>query len=183
MPAAAAGVSRGMAPGTLAWGLSAGSSVDPATCTTALTVVDVPPAHHDATSWVNEEVSFLQDVVVLQDAAAARAAFRALVTVVDECPRYALVDGGEVRTAWVTEPALEGQGVFPSIVQDVTAESGGDTLQQTTGHLLVGNTIATWTASAPTAQDREDAVEVLGEPAALSAAVEERALAAVRSLP
>ncbi len=183
VPAAAAGVSRGLVPGTIAWGLPAGSTVDPPSCTTAVTIVEAPPVHHDATSWVNEEVSFVQDVVVLPDAAAARAAFRALVTVLDECPRYAQLDGGAVRTSWVAEPALEGQGVFPAIVHDVTAEAGGATLQQTTGHVLVGNAIVTWTAAAPTAQDREKAVELLGEPAELSAAVEQRALAAVRTLP
>ncbi|MCC2315193.1 hypothetical protein [Cellulomonas xiejunii] len=182
VPAAATGVSRGLEPGSQPWGLRDGAQVDPASCTAAVTVVSVPPSHHDATSWGNAEFTFEEDVVLLLDPAAARAAFRALVTTVDECPRYALVEPGTDGTRWTAEPALEGQGVFPAIVHDVVAEVDGDTFQQTTGHVLVGNAILTWTATALEAEDREQARAVLGVPAELSEMVERRALAAVRGI-
>jgi hypothetical protein len=182
VPAAAGGVSRGLEPGSRPWGLRDGAHVEPAACTAAVTVVSVPPAHHDATSWGNEEFTFEEDVVLLLDPAAARAAFRTLVTPIDKCPRYALVEPGTDGTRWTAEPALEGQGVFPAIVHDVTAEVDGDTFQQTTGHVLVGNAILTWTATALEAEDREAARVVLGEPAELSEMVERRALAAVRGI-
>ena len=180
---AAAGVTRTIEPGTVAWGLPAGSTVEPASCRSAVTVVELPPAHFDATTWANDELTFEQDVVVLLDAAAARAAFRALVTVVDECPRYMRVDAEGGGVTWNADPALEGQGVLPAIVQDVTEQRAGDTEQQTTGHVLVGNAILTWTATAQGASDRQEAQAVVGEPADLSMMVEERALAAVRALP
>lgn len=180
---AATGVSRGLEPGTRPWGLPEGAVVEPASCTAAVTVVSTPPSHHDATSWVDDGLTFEQDVVLLLDAAAARAAFRALVTTVDECPRYAQVVPGADGPRWTADPALEGQGVFPAIVHDLTAEVEGDTYQQTTGHVLVGNAILTWTATALAAGDREEARDALGEPADLSAMVEQRALAAVRGLP
>lgn len=176
-------VTRGVEPGSRPWGLPAGSSVEPASCTAAVTVVSTPPTFHDATSWVGDELMIEQDVVLLLDAAAARAAFRALVTTVDECPRYAQVVEGVDGARWTADPALEGQGVFPAIVHDVTAQVEGDTFEQTTGHVLIGNAILTWTATALTADGREDATAVLGEPADLSAMVERRALAAVRGLP
>ncbi|MBO0901015.1 hypothetical protein J1G43_13690 [Cellulomonas sp. zg-ZUI22] len=185
VPAAVDGVTRRVEPGTVPWGLPEGSRVDPESCTTAVTVVGTAPTHHDATAWGNEEMTFVEDVVVLLDAAAARASFRALVTVVDECPRYALLDADGGRTTWTAEPALEGQGVFPAIVQEITVRTGEDdeTRQQTTGHVLVGNAIVTWTATALRAEARDDAQAALGTPAELSAMVEQRALSAVRALP
>lgn len=183
VPAAVDGVTRRVEPGTVPWGLPEGSRVDPESCTTAVTVVGTPPTHHDATAWGNEEMTFVEDVVVLLDAAAARASFRALVTVVDECPRYTLVDAAGGRTTWTAEPALEGQGVFPAIVQEITVQTGDDdTRQQTTGHVLVGNAIVTWTATALRAEARDDAQAALGTPADLSEMVEQRALSAVRAL-
>ncbi len=182
VPAAAAGLERGLAPGELAWGLPEGSSVEPASCTLAVTVVEAPPVHFDAMSWVNDDVSFAQDVVLLTDRAAAREAFRALVTTVDECPEYRQVNPGVDGSTWTTEPAIEGQGVFPAIVQEVTATAEGDDLSQVTGHVLVGNTIVTWTATALTAHGRDEARAALGLPEELAVVVQDRALAAVRAL-
>lgn len=182
VPAAAAGVGRGLEPGTSTWGLPEGAVVEPPECLPAVTVVTSPPVHHDAQSWGNDEMTFEQDVVVLPDAAAASDAFRALVTTVDACARYTRVVPGAAGTTWTAEPALEGQGVFPAIVQDVTAVTEGVAVPQVTGHVLVGNAVVTWTASAPTAADAQAAHAVLGSSAELSAVVESRALAAVRAL-
>lgn len=182
VPGAAGGVRRGVEPGTRPWGLPEGTTVDPASCAVAVTVTQAPPSHHDATSWTSDDVVVEQDVVVLLDRAAAQAAFRALVTTVDGCPRYTqTAAGGETRT-WTAEPAIEGQGVFPAIVHDAQLQVGERTLQQTSGHLLVGNAIVTWTATARTAEDRDRARDALGDPAELGALVERRALAAVRGL-
>lgn len=182
VPGAADGVTRGREPGANPWGLPGGAAVDPASCTAAVTIVTTPPLHHDATSFHNDVLTYEQDVVLLLDAAAARAAFRALVTTVDECPEYAQVVPDADGARWTAEPALEGQGVFPAIVHDVTLRTGDRTLQQTSGHVLVGNAIVSWTASARTAEDRESAQKVVGPPADLADVVERRALAAVRGL-
>lgn len=182
VPGAADGVTRGREPGGNPWGLPDGAAVDPTSCTAAVTIVTTPPVHHDATSFQNDVLTYEQDVVLLLDAAAARAAFRALVTTVDECPEYAQVTRDADGVRWTAEPALEGQGVFPAIVRDLTVAVEGDTFHQTTGHVLVGNAILTWTATALDAQDRDAATTVLGTPAELSEVAERRALAAVRGL-
>ena len=182
VPGAADGVTRGLEPGANPWGLPSGAAVDPASCTAAVTIVTTPPLHHDATSFYNDVLTYEQDVVLLLDAAAARAAFRALVTTVDECPEYAQVTPDADGARWTAEPALEGQGVFPAIVRDLTVQVEGDTFHQTTGHVLVGNAILTWTATALGAKDRDAATTVLGTPAELSEVAERRALAAVRGL-
>ncbi|WP_136520677.1 sensor domain-containing protein [Cellulomonas telluris] len=183
VPAAEAGVTQGLAPGVTPWGLPTGGAVDPAECTAAVTVVAAPPVAHDALAWGNEEVQVAQDVVVLPDPAAARAAFAALVTTADQCPTFTVHDaaGGEVR--WVTQPAIEGQGVLPAIVQEVRVQDGdSEPRARYVGHTLVGNAIVTWSATARDPGARERASEVLGATDQLAGAVEERALAAVRSL-
>ncbi|ADG74075.1 hypothetical protein Cfla_1171 [Cellulomonas flavigena DSM 20109] len=182
LPGAADGVTRGREPGANPWGLPAGAVVDPASCTAAVTIVTAPPLHHDAASFQNDVLTYEQDVVLLLDAAAARAAFRALVTTVDECPEYTQVTPDVDGVRWAAEPALEGQGVFPAIVRDLTVQVEGDTFHQTTGHVLVGNAILTWTATALDAEDRDAATAVLGTPDRLSEVAERRALAALRGL-
>lgn len=182
VPGADSRIERVRSAGPEAWGLPAGTTVEPAACTVAVTTVPEPPVHHDTTSWVADDLTVEQDVVVLLDAAAARAAFRALVTTVDGCPRYGLVAPEGDGPTWTADPALEGQGLFPAIVHDVTARVEGDTFHQTSGYVLVGNAILSWSATALTAEDREAATAVLGTPAELSAMVEKRALAAVRAV-
>ncbi|QGQ19921.1 hypothetical protein GC089_12710 [Cellulomonas sp. JZ18] len=183
VPAAEAGVTQGLAPGATPWGLPTGGTVDPPACTTAVTVVAGPPVAHDALAWANEEVRVAQDVVLLPDPATAREAFRTLVTTVDGCTSYTVRDaaGGAVR--WVTQPAIEGQGLLPEIVQEVTVQGGdGEPRARYVGHTLVGNAIVTWTATALDPAAREQASDVLGTTDELSRMVEERALTAVRAL-
>ena len=56
VPAAKPGVDPGILTGELAWGLPEGTTVDPATCTLAVTVVATAPSWFDARSWHNDGV-------------------------------------------------------------------------------------------------------------------------------
>ncbi len=184
VPAARSGVTAGPAAGQTPWGLPAGGAVEPPTCTTAVTVVPGPPVAHDALAWANEDVRVEQDVVLLPDPVAAREAFRALVTTVDVCTEYTVVDATGGRTRWVTQPAIEGQGLLPEIVQEVTVRTGEDEARaRYVGHTLVGNAIVSWTATALDPAVRQNAADVLGTTGEVSMMIEERALAAVRALP
>ena len=118
----------------------------------------------------------------MPDPAAAREAFRALVTTVDACPEYSQVNPDVDGATWTAEPAIEGQGVYPSIVQEITHSAEGSEVPGYRGHMLVGNAIVTWTAEALADGDRDAALATLGDAASLSAMVQDRAQAAVRSL-
>ncbi|MDM7832422.1 sensor domain-containing protein [Cellulomonas edaphi] len=183
VPAAKGGVRAGVGPGTVAWGLPAGASIDPATCTTAVTVVARPPDEFDARSSLNDAFTWQQRVAVLADADAARDAFRDLVTTVDACPAYAQTKPDAPQVAWAAEPAIEGQGVYPSIVQELTRSEGTTRLPSFHGHMLVGNTIVTWTATAlAEGTDTEAALATLGDATTLNAMVQGRARLAVEAL-
>ncbi|KQY41947.1 sensor domain-containing protein [Cellulomonas sp. Root137] len=182
IPAADPEVRLQIPSGQLSWGLPIGSTIDPPECLVAATVVAMPPPWYDTLLWGNDALSFQQEVVLLADPAAAREAFRALVTTVDACPEYSQVNPDIDGATWTAEPAIEGQGVFPSIVQEVTHSAEGSDVPGYRGHLLVGNTIVTWTAEALTTGDRDAALATLGDPADLSAMVQERAQEAVRAL-
>ena len=182
VPAAEPEVELQITSGMLSWGLPVGSTVDPAACTTALTVVATAPPWYDAMLWGNDTLSFEQEVILFADPAAAREAFRQLVTTVDACPEYRQVNPGVDGATWTAEPALEGQGVYPSIVQEITHTAEGSDVPGYRGHMLVGNTIVTWTAEALTSGDRDAALATLGDPDTLSGMVQTRAQSAVRSL-
>ena len=182
VPAAEPEVQQRITSGQLPWGLPAGSTVVPPQCTVAVTVVATPPPWFDALMWGNDAMSFEQEVVLLADPAAAREAFRALVTTVDACPEYSQVNPDIDGATWTAEPAIEGQGVYPSIVQEITHSAEGSEVPGYRGHILVGNTIVTWTAEALGAGDREAALATLGDAASLSAMVQDRAQSAVQSL-
>ncbi|NUU18372.1 hypothetical protein HP550_14035 [Cellulomonas humilata] len=182
IPAADPEVQPRITSGQLPWGLPLGSTIEPPECLVAATVVAVPPPWYDTLMWGNGALAFQQEVVLLTDPAAAREAFRTLVTTVDACPEYSQVNPDIDGATWTAEPAIEGQGVFPSIVQEVTHSAEGSEVPGYRGHLLVGNTIVTWTAEALTAGDRQAALATLGDPADLAAMVQGQAQSAVRSL-
>ena len=129
----------------------------------AVTVVAAPPAFYDVRSWGNEAMDFQQEVTVLTDPAAAREAFRELVTTIDACPTYREVDTGVEGTSWTAQPAIEGQGVYPSIVLEVDRTTGGTTIPAYEGQMLVGNTIVSWTAQALSGGTSETALATLAE--------------------
>jgi hypothetical protein len=182
VPAAEPEVEQQIPSGEMPWGLPPGSTIDPPECTLAATVVYTPPAWFDALMWGNDDLSFEQEVVLMADPAAAREAFRALVTTVDACPEYSQVNTDVDGATWSAEPAIEGQGVYPSIVQEITHSAEGSEVPGYRGHMLVGNAIVTWTAEALGGDDRDAALATLGDPASLSAMIQDRAQSAVQSL-
>lgn len=182
VPAAEPGVQPLITSGQRTWGLPAGSTVDPAECLTAVTVVATPPSWFDTRLWGNSAMSFEQEVILLPDPAAAREAFRELVTTVDACPKYSQVNEGIDGATWTAEPAIEGQGVYPSIVQEITQSAEGTSQPAYRGHMLVGNAIVTWTAESLATIDPDAALATLGDPTSLSAMVQGRAQTAVQAL-
>lgn len=162
IPAAAAGMAPAITSGQLAWGLPAGSTIEPATCTVASTVVADAPAAFDLRSWSGTVVEVSQRVTVLPDVPSAEAAFRLLVTTVDACGTYSQLDGGVVTSTTTASPATEAQGVYPSLVQRTELSSGGVVEPQLHGHMLVGNAIVSWTASARPQNGAQADAGVLG---------------------
>ncbi len=155
------------------WGLPTAAIVSPGSCLVARTVVTRTPAGFVARSWAAGDVRVEQQAVLLDDPPAARAAFAQLVERVDGCPQ--ITQSGPGAGTWLAQPAIEGQGLYPSIVQDIGFSGLTRSTHGTRGHLLVGNAIVTW--SAQTSGD----VDELGSPADLEAIMQERALAAVRA--
>ena len=182
LPDEAQDLQPGIREGELPWGLPEGSTVSPQECTAAVTVVTEPPVAFDARSWSDDRVDVRQSVVLLPDGPAARSAFRTLVTTVDGCPTYRQVNPGTDGARWTAEPALEGQGVYPSIVQEIVHHAEGVTAPGYRGHMLVGNAIVSWDAEAPEAADAAEARGVLGEVSDLASVVQDRARTAVGSL-
>ncbi|WP_197021603.1 sensor domain-containing protein [Cellulomonas sp. HZM] len=180
MPGAAAGLSAGPTP---TWGLPAGSAVDPDDCTDAVTVVGTTPRDFQAQQWRDPEMSFEQRVSVLASPRAAQRAFRVLVQTVDACSVYTQSVPGADSTTWSASPAIEGQGVYPSIVQERTQRTGTHAFPDYRGHLLVGNTIVTWTATdLHDGASTDDARKVLGEPEDLDQLLQTQAQHAVEGL-
>ena len=117
-------------------------------------------------------------MTLLADPATARTAFAALVTAVDGCPEYAQVTGTDTTAAWTADPAIEGQGLYPSIVQPLRTTVAARVAVGYRGHLLVGNAIITWTVQTTGAAGTNG----LGPVGDLAALVQDRALAAARAL-
>jgi hypothetical protein len=180
VPAAAPAVLPGITAGELTWGLPTGTSVSPASCTTAVTVTSRAPASFDARSWTNTGFAFEQSVTLLATPDAAQSAFSALVTTIDACADFTVVTAAGGVDPWHAEPAIEGQGVYPSIVQQVVR--GQERVPGFHGQMLVGNAIVTWTASALGGSDEDAALATLGDPMMLSAMVQKQAVGAVGSL-
>lgn len=182
IPAAAAGLAPAIISGQLAWGLPAGSTIEPATCVVASTVVAEPPAAFDARSWSGTAVGFMQRVTVLPDVPSAEAAFRLLVTTVDACPVYSQVNPGTDGSTTTASPATEAQGVYPSLVQRTELSAVGVVEPQLHGHMLVGNAIVTWTASALPQNGAQADASVLGSGARIDAMIQEVAARAAAAL-
>jgi len=181
VPAAKDGVRAGLVYEDHAWGLPKGASVVPGTCTTAITVVPKQPRAFSTRSLVADQFAWDQHVTLLSSGTAAGHAFADLVATVDACPTYTQVNPGPIR--WDAEPALEGPGAYPSIVQVVTRTAGGSSTPMYEGHMLVGNSIVTWTAAAPgTGTDPDAALATLGSPTTLNAMVQARAQHAVQTV-
>lgn len=181
VPAARPGMER-LDQGQMVWGLPEGSTIEPPSCTTAVTVVAEPPAAYGGRYWANDATTFEQHVTVLPDPATARQAFAQLVTTVDACPTYSQVNPGIDGGTITADAAIEGQGVYPSIVQPIVQTAEGNEIPAYLGHLLVGNAIVTWTASALAGGDAQGALDTLGDPETLDTMVQHRAQEAVLAL-
>ena len=126
VPAAEPEVRQLITSGQLPWGLPLGLDGRPAGVHSSRSPSSRRrPPWYDALIWGNDALAFQQEVVLLPDPAAAREAFRELVTTVDACPEYSQVNPGIDGATWTAEPAIEGQGVYPSIVQEVTHSAEG----------------------------------------------------------
>ncbi len=147
----------------------------PASCQVARTVVAQPPTGYEARDWAGDAVTFRQEVTLMDAATAAHGAFATLVGTVDACAQYTEVDPVTGAGRWTTQPAVQGQGLYPSLVQQVTFDGPVTTTNGYRGHLLVGNAIVTWTVWTT------DAADTLGPPDGLAGIVQDRALAAVRA--
>jgi hypothetical protein len=157
------------------WGLPPGGAVAPATCLVARTVVAQPPASYEARSWTGTAFTYRQEVTLLTGAVEAHRAFAELVGTVDQCATYTELDPTTGFGRWTTQPAIQGEGLYPSIVQTMTLIGKSATTNGYRGHLLIGNAIVTWTAWTP------NDVGTLGPPDGLAGIVQDRALAAVRA--
>lgn len=182
VPGASAGLETTIPFGDLPWGLPEGSSIEPPQCTAAVTVVAQEPAGYAARALSNDRVDFLQQTVRLTDAGAARDAFRDLVTTIDGCPQYTQVNPGIDGASWDAQPAIEGQGVYPAVVQEVVHTAEGRAAPAFRGHLLVGNVIVTWTATALGDGSPDDLRAELGSAESLSTMVQDQAQDAVARL-
>lgn len=159
------------------WGLPVNGQILPASCQVAATVVAQPPPAYAVRDWTGGTAfTFRQEVTVLATPADAQRAFATLVGTVDACASYTVLDPtGQTGGRWVTQPAIEGVGLYPSIVQQLMIEQQAGTTNGYRGHLLVGNAIVTWTAMTT------DGIGTLGAPDGISTIVQARALAAVQA--
>lgn len=178
VPLAADGIER-TDDGGIGWGLPEGLAVDPPGCALTETVVAEPPAAFGGRRWANDAVEVTQEVTVLPDPATARQAFAELVTTVDACSAYSVgapdTDGAGVGT----DAAIEGQGVYPSIVQPLTITVEGDSRAMYRGYVLVGNAIVSWSVATQSDDDPQEELDTLGEPEELDTMVQQRAQEAV----
>jgi len=157
------------------WGLPAGAIVTPAACQVARTVVLTPPLGYQVRAWSGNAVTFQQEVTLLAEPASAQRAFATLVSTVDECAQFTETDLVTGDASWLTQPAVEGAGAYPSIVQQVALTTTSGTTTGYRGHLLVGNAIVTWTLWSP------NGVDALGLTDGLSGIVQNQALAAAQA--
>jgi hypothetical protein len=182
VPAASSGVTAQPTTGAPTWGLAAGSSVTPALCTPAVTLVSAAPVAYDVRQLGNARVDFRQEVLLLPDAGSARTAFATVVATVDACPTYTVTGSAGSAERWAVQPAIEGQGAFPGIVQQATVTISGTTRAAFRGYLRVGNTMVAWTVVSRDTGDLGAASDALGTVDSLSALVQDRALTGAQQL-
>lgn len=129
------------------WGLPERSTVDPSSCTPAVTTTAREPDVFLRRFASGDAVTVIQSVLVLPDAAAARAAFDDLVTTLDACPAYQQTNPGTDGGAWTAEPPETEDGAVPSVVRHVTLTAEGATSPEVEVTAVAGNALVTTTAS------------------------------------
>lgn len=155
------------------WGLPARSAVEPPGCTPAVTVVEQQPDAFLRRFASGEAVTVIQSVAVLPDAAAAGAAFDALVGTLADCPEYQQVNPGVDGGAWVAEPPVTERGAVSTTVRRLTLSAEGATSPEVEVTALAGNALVTTTVSG---------VDPAAEPAAPEALARVARAAAERAL-
>ena len=118
------------------WGLPEGGAIIPASCRVARTVVADAPAGYAARDWVGDAVTFRQEVTLLGTTTEAHRAFATLVGTVDACAAYTEVDPSTGNARWTTQPAIEGEGLYPSVVQQVELIRSFDNKRYVWPHIM-----------------------------------------------
>lgn len=129
------------------WGLPEGSSVEPAECTTAVTIVEDEPEVFQRRFAANDTVTVIQTAVLLPDTAGATAAFDALVTTLGQCTAFQQVTPGVDGGSWVAEPPATEDGGVSTVVRRLTLTAEGATSPEVEVTTLAGNALVTTTAS------------------------------------
>lgn len=129
------------------WGLPERSTVDPSSCTPAVTTTAREPDVFLRRFASGDAVTVIQSVLVLPDAAAARAAFDDLVTTLDACPAYQQTNPGTDGGAWTAEPPETEDGAVPTVARRLTLAAEGATSPEVEVTALAGNALVTTTAS------------------------------------
>ncbi|MCG7285064.1 sensor domain-containing protein [Cellulomonas sp. ACRRI] len=129
------------------WGLPERSTVDPSSCTPAVTTTSHEPDVFLLRFASGDAVTVVQSVLVLPDAAAARTAFDELVGTLEDCPAYQQTNPGTDGGAWTAEPPETEDGAVPTVVRRLTLAAEGATSPEVEVTALAGNALVTTTAS------------------------------------
>jgi len=129
------------------WGLPERSAVDPAACTPAVTTTEREPDVFLRRFASDDAVTVIQSVLVLPDAAAAQAAFDALVGTLEDCDAYQQTNPGTDGSAWTADPPTTDRGDVPTVLRTLTLSAEGATSPEVEVTALAGNALVTTTAS------------------------------------
>lgn len=129
------------------WGLPVLSTVDPPSCTAAVTIVEEEPAAYLRRFASDETVTVVQSIAVLPDAGAAQEAFDALVGTLGACGAYQQTNPGTDGGAWTGGPPTTERGAVSTVVRRLTLTAEGATSPEVEVTALAGNALVTTTAS------------------------------------
>ncbi|GIG37359.1 sensor domain-containing protein [Cellulomonas pakistanensis] len=129
------------------WGLPVLSTVDPPSCTPAVTIVDEEPAAYLRRFASDDTVTVVQSVAVLPDAATAQEAFDALVETLGSCGTYQQSSPGTDGGAWTAGPPTTERGAVSTVVRRLTLTAEGASSPEVEVTALAGNALVTTSAS------------------------------------
>lgn len=158
------------------WGLPDRSTVEPSSCTPAVTTTEREPDVFLRRFASDDAVTVIQSVLVLPDAAAARSAFDVLVGTLEDCDAYQQTNPGTDGGAWTADPPTTEDGAVPTVVRTLALSAEGATSPEVEVTALAGNALVTTTASGvdPAAEPADPATL-----AGVARSSAERALAAL----
>jgi hypothetical protein len=129
------------------WGLPEGSRVSPAACTPAVTVVETEPDVFLLGFASGEQVTVVQSVVVLSDAAAATAALDLLVGTLETCSDYQQTNPGTDGGGWTAEAPTTDRGTVPTATRRLVLTAEGAVSPEVEVTVLAANALVTTTVS------------------------------------